>query len=79
MDDNSPAAPPPAPDDHAREAAEVLLSTALLLAVPTLPERRLAWIRRMAAVRQPATREYMERHWPKPVREAPPGPDRPAG
>ena len=79
MDDNSPAAPPPVPDDHAREAAEVLLCTAFLLAVPTLPERQLAWVRQMAAVQQPAPRESMERHWPKPVREALLGPDRPAG
>jgi hypothetical protein len=62
----------------ARDAAEVLLCTAFLLAVPTLPERQLAWIRQMAAVQRPATREYIDRNWPKPVREALLGPDRPA-
>ncbi len=78
MDDDPPAAPPPAPDDHARDAAEVLLCTAFLLAVPALPEeRQLAWSRRMAAVQQPATKEYIDRNWPKPVREALLGPDRP--
>ncbi len=71
------AAPPPTPDDGARDAAEVLLCTAFLLAVPTLPERQLAWIRQMAAVQQPATREYIDRNWPKPVREALLGPDSP--
>ena len=73
----SPAAPPPAPDGHAREAAEVLLCAAFLLTVPTLPERRLAWIRQMAAVQRPATGGYIDRYWPKPVREALLGPDRP--
>ncbi len=78
MDDDDPsAAPPPAPDDGARDAAEVLLCTAFLLAVPTLPERQLAWIRQMAAVQQPATKEYIDLNWPKPVREALLGPDRP--
>ena len=72
----SPGGAPPAPDDHARDAAEVLLCTAFLLAVPTLPERQLAWIRQMAAVQRPATREYIDRNWPKPVREALLGPDR---
>ena len=62
----------------ARDAAEVLLCTAFLLAVPTLPERQLAWIRQMAAVQRPATKEYIERNWPKPVREALLGPDRPS-
>ena len=69
MDDDDPSA--------ARDAAEVLLCTAFLLAVPTLPERQLAWIRQMAAVQRPATREYIDRNWPKPVREALLGPDRP--
>ena len=78
-DDDPPAAPPPTPDDHAREAAEALLCTAFLLAVPTLPERQLAWIRQMAAVQQQATKEYIARSWPKPVREALLGPDRPTG
>ena len=55
----------------ARDAAEVLLCTAFLLAVPTLPERQ------MAAVQRPATREYIDRNWPKAVREALLGPDRP--
>ena len=78
MEDADPqAAPPQAPSDHAREAAEVLLCTAFLLAVPTLSERQLAWIRQMAAVQQPATKEYIDRNWPKPVREALLGPDRP--
>ncbi len=76
-DDDPPEAPPPAPDDHARDAAEVLLCTAFLLAVPTLPERQLAWIRQMAAVQQPATKEYIDLNWPKPVREALLGPGRP--
>jgi DNA-binding GntR family transcriptional regulator len=76
--DDPPAAPPPAPDDHAREAAEVLLCTAFLLAVPTLPERQLAWIRQMAAMQQPATKAYIDRNWPQPVREALLGPDRPS-
>ncbi len=61
----------------ARDAAEVLLCTAFLLAVPTLTERHLAWIRRMDAVQQPATKEYIDRNWPKPVREALLGPDPP--
>ena len=78
MDDDDPPATPPAPDGHAREAAEALLCTAFLLAVPTLPERQLAWIRQMAAVQQRATKEYIERNWPKAVREALLGPDRPA-
>ena len=69
MDDDDPSA--------ARDAAEVLLCTAFLLAVPTLPERQLAWIRQMAAVQRPATREYIDRNWPKPVREALLGPDLP--
>ena len=60
----------------ARDAAEVLLCTAFLLAVPTLPERPLVWIRQMAAVQQPVTKEYIDRNWPKPVREALLGPDR---
>ena len=77
-DDDPPAAPPSAPDDdHARDAAEVLLCAAFLLAVPALPERQLAWIRQMAAVQRPATREYIDRNWPKPVREALLGPDPP--
>ena len=76
-DDDPLAAPPPAPDNGARDAAEVLLCTAFLLAVPTLPERQLAWIRQMAAVQRPATKEYIDRNWPKPVREALLGPDRP--
>ncbi len=41
----------------ARDAAEVLLCTAFLLAVPTLPECQLAWIRQMAAVQPPAAKE----------------------
>ena len=69
MDDDDPLA--------ARDAAEILLCTAFLLAVPTLPERQLAWIRQMAAVQRPATKEYIDRIWPKPVREALLGPDRP--
>lgn len=78
MDNDPPEAPSPAPDGYAREAAEVLLCTAFLLAVPTLPaERQLAWIRQMAAVQRPATREYIDRNWPQPVREALLGPDRP--
>ena len=62
----------------AREAAEALLCTAFLLAVPTLPERQLAWIRQMADVQRPATREYIDRNWPKAGREALLGPDRPS-
>ena len=69
MDDDDPLA--------ARDAAEVLLCTAFLLAVPTLLERQLAWIRQMAVLQQPATRDYIDRSWPKPVREALLGPDRP--
>jgi DNA-binding GntR family transcriptional regulator len=76
--DDPPAAPPLAPNDHAREAAEVLLCTAFLLAVPTLPERQLAWIRQMTAMQQPATKEYIDRNWPQSVREALLGPDRPS-
>ena len=68
MDDDDPLA--------ARDAAEILLCTAFLLAVPTLPERQLAWIRQMAPVQRPA-KEYNDRNWPKPVREALLGPDRP--
>ena len=68
-DDDDPSA--------ARDAAEVLLCTAFLLALPTLPERQLAWITQMAAVQRPVTREYTDRNWPKPVREALLGPDRP--
>jgi hypothetical protein len=75
--DDPPTALPSAPDEHAREAAEVLLCTAFLLAVPTLSERQLAWIRQMAAVQQPGTREYINRNWPQQVREALLGPDRP--
>ena len=76
-DNDPPAAPPPAPDDGARDAAEVLLGTAFFLGVPTLPGRQLAWIRQMAAVQRTATKEYIDRNWPKPVREALLGPDRP--
>ena len=61
----------------ARDAAEVLLCTAFLLAVPALPERQLAWIRQMAAMQRPATKEYIDRNWPKPVREALRGPNPP--
>jgi hypothetical protein len=69
MDDDDPSA--------ARDAAEALLCTAFLPAVPTLPKRQVAWIRQMAAVQRPATRGYIDRNWPKPVRDALLGPDRP--
>jgi hypothetical protein len=78
MDDDDPPAAPLGAD--ATRARPPKPSSAPPSAGAAHPARAaVAWIRQMAAVQRPATREYIDRNWPKPVREALLGPDRPTG